>query len=108
MTQPEYDKRKKALQEYHKKRYHKNPEHFRARVRAWYERNKERRAEKKRAEHLANYKPKYLIYVTDPAGVSYEPARFLSDICRQFELPYKTLVVKKYPFEYKGFKFARV
>lgn len=108
MTQPDYDKRKKQLHEYHQKRYQENAEHFRAKSREWYEQNKARRSEKKRADYIANYKPKFLIYITDPNGMSYEPVRFLSVACTQFGLPYKTLVVKKYPFEWKGYKFVRV
>lgn len=107
MTQPEYDKRKAALHEYHQKRYQENAERFRAVTRAWYVLNRKRRAAKKKADHLKNYKPLWKITVTDPAGFISD-YRFLSEACLEYGLPYKTICVKKYPFQYMGFKFHRI
>jgi len=102
----EYEARRDKLLEYHRRQYRDNPEYFKARSREWYALNGERRKEKLRLKHAATYRKRYRITVIDPDGLELQ-FDYLTEACRKFELPYKTVMVKCYPFEYRGYKFIR-
>lgn len=102
----DYQDRKQKLSKYHADKYRENPEYFRSLALENYYKNRSAVLEKKKQRYRERHKPKYQIFVSN-IGQTHGPYRYLTEICAEFGLPYRTLAVKKYPFKWNGFTFQR-